>query len=755
VCVHRRSRVWLMAKGKFFNAISDEDEHRLKMGRCSGQSEGEMDRLVRGGWSVGFLGKLLGGGVNPSRVGYFSTRPRMSADGGQTFAFSHRTVTKRYEKAVPAERHYVVGLDKSSANAIGAKFDRSVRVEGRAGGYYTSAGATLPAGVRYSVGVAARVTGSRSGNASAFQRYIEREGAVLYAVGTIPGSAEDRAALFDQIEEMERAGGRVQSRLIMEFPHELPLSACEKILDGFVEEFRHRSLPVHAVIHHPEAQGDARNVHGHLVYHDRPVTEWRPPKPAATAPLTQGATPQSSSDQTTQASEYAPLRGGQENGVEGLQALTGVRSAHIFSPGATSGPSAVSRPIFAPTKSAEVRSKDWVKQLRSTWADLVNAELVRAGINRRFDPRSYAEAGVEKVPTQHLGSAAMALERRGIATDPGAAAVGAELQARLRSAATELGREAAADGRLVGKTRELLRVDAVGASAGAMRSAAIAATAFLEAGETWREAKASRIVAGWDAVDAPRRLLQAGRAGPASLRDDAGAFGEELRLRLAEKLREAQAVEKAAETAYRQAASDMATARKRLEAELLLGRLRRAVGDRDRAEAAPGIDGRRSEQEWQMAGERLAEQMRLRLVDRAAAEQDLRLAFVGPLGKVNDLVAAVKDRRRRPGLLTASLSEELGAAILRYDKIDVGIAALEGDAEKRRRIDRDPALRVRAVRPVEEEEAMAASITSAVLGFERILDLVQGNALAAELAAKHGLLAQSGSHKPKYQERQE
>jgi hypothetical protein len=50
---------------------------------------------------------------------------------------------------------------------------------------------------------------------------------------------------------------------------------------------------------------------------------------------------------------------------------------------------------------------------------MANAELERLGFDTRIDRRSYAERGIERIPTVHLGPAAHQMERRGIRTERG------------------------------------------------------------------------------------------------------------------------------------------------------------------------------------------------------------------------------------------------------------------------------------------------------------------------------------------------
>jgi len=75
-------------------------------------------------------------------------------------------------------------------------------------------------------------------------------------------------------------------------------------------------------------------------------------------------------------------------------------------------------------KCRSIPSTDWNKHenadiWRQAWEDIVNAELECNGFNIRIDRRSYAEQGIEQIPTVHLGPAASQMERKGIRTELG------------------------------------------------------------------------------------------------------------------------------------------------------------------------------------------------------------------------------------------------------------------------------------------------------------------------------------------------
>lgn len=52
-------------------------------------------------------------------------------------------------------------------------------------------------------------------------------------------------------------------------------------------------------------------------------------------------------------------------------------------------------------------------QQRTAWLDLQNQHLAQAGLEIRVDGRSYAERGIDIVPTTHIGVAAKAMQRKG------------------------------------------------------------------------------------------------------------------------------------------------------------------------------------------------------------------------------------------------------------------------------------------------------------------------------------------------------
>ncbi|MCL2457215.1 MAG: MobA/MobL family protein, partial [Defluviitaleaceae bacterium] len=75
---------------------------------------------------------------------------------------------------------------------------------------------------------------------------------------------------------------------------------------------------------------------------------------------------------------------------------------------------------FATTSAARTCERFFnADKWRKVWEDMVNAESERLGFDFRIDRRSYAEQGIEKIPTVHMGAAASQMEQRGIRTERG------------------------------------------------------------------------------------------------------------------------------------------------------------------------------------------------------------------------------------------------------------------------------------------------------------------------------------------------
>jgi hypothetical protein len=192
--------------------------------------------------------------------------------------------------------------------------------------------------------------------------------------GTLGSTKADRKRFWRDVEDSEPARSRVQSRIIAELPVELEGLDRALVAKDFCKSFEERALPYWAVIHSPGKKNDKRNYHLHVTYLDRPA----------------GRDDSGRWDFSVQ--EKKRMR------VSGNHRMT--------------------RP-FKMKKHDDTRKIGWPKKLRQAYADACNFYLSLAGLEKRLDPRSYKESGIDKEPTEHLGTKASAMESIGLETSPG------------------------------------------------------------------------------------------------------------------------------------------------------------------------------------------------------------------------------------------------------------------------------------------------------------------------------------------------
>ena len=199
----------------------------------------------------------------------------------------------------------------------------------------------------------------------------------------------------------------VQRRIIFELAHELPLEAQERALARWCEqELAAHGISYHAVIHQPEGQNDPRNWHAHIVY--APITLEREV----------GAQGTETGRFTFEAADRLPPM------PTRLRVLGG------------NGPQG--------RRGASKLVQEWRKAL----ADIQNVELRRVGTDKRYDPRSYRDMGLDKVAGQHVGTKRAAIEGSGRAVEhwsqecPEWRQVMSEIESRLENcSATDSERE--------------------------------------------------------------------------------------------------------------------------------------------------------------------------------------------------------------------------------------------------------------------------------------------------------------------------
>jgi len=184
-----------------------------------------------------------------------------------------------------------------------------------------------------------------------------------------PGWATNRERLWNEVEKIEK---QINAQLAREFELALPNELNRKQQQELVREFCKSELVMRGMavdVNFHDKNSKIRNSHVHIMTTTRPFTEegrW-------------GAKSKK---------EYIRDKNGERIKLKSGQ-----------------------------WKSRKVRTTDWdshetLEHIRSSWADHVNKSLERAGQKGRVNHRSYANRGIEQVPSVHLGPEAHAIEKK-------------------------------------------------------------------------------------------------------------------------------------------------------------------------------------------------------------------------------------------------------------------------------------------------------------------------------------------------------
>lgn len=192
-------------------------------------------------------------------------------------------------------------------------------------------------------------------------------------------------------------GGRVQNRFVAELPHEITAedraliaqNFCDHLgsLDTVIDENgneRSIGMMYTAVIHEPDAHNDDRNYHLHIVAHDRPARFLE--------------------DEGMWDFEIK-----EHFNIKGMDRVRYPHRQNKIGEIARAGNGA----------NYETAGKNFIPAMRREFSKITNAVLKARGIERRYDPRKYTEMGIDREPTQHLGTKASALEAIGVPTTVG------------------------------------------------------------------------------------------------------------------------------------------------------------------------------------------------------------------------------------------------------------------------------------------------------------------------------------------------
>lgn len=176
----------------------------------------------------------------------------------------------------------------------------------------------------------------------------------------------DNSELWNAAELTEkRKDSRVAREIIINLPHELDDQERLNTVTEFTEKIaKLYKVGIDFAIHRPDQHGDQRNHHAHIMLTTRAIK------------------------------------------LDNAQIILGDKTQLEWENGKL-------KKMGLPV------TQEQITDMRKLWQDVCNDHLAKADINAKIDSRSYAEQGIDLVPTIKLGWQASALERKGVATVKG------------------------------------------------------------------------------------------------------------------------------------------------------------------------------------------------------------------------------------------------------------------------------------------------------------------------------------------------
>lgn len=233
---------------------------------------------------------------------------------------------------------------------------------------------------RSAVGAAAYRSGEKLYNEyDGIEHDYTKKGGVVYSeimlCENAPKEYQDRQTLWNAVEQIEKSS---KAQLAREYEVALPVELSReeqiKLVRDFAKEnFVDNGMCVDFSIHDKEDG----NPHAHIMLTTRPIE-------------------QDNSWGVKQRKEYILDKKGQKQYDKKKQTYK-----------------------CKTVKTTNCDSKEFLQRSRESWAEKVNQELEKKSLPQRVDHRSFKEQGIEKIPTQHIGVSANAMEKRGIESQRG------------------------------------------------------------------------------------------------------------------------------------------------------------------------------------------------------------------------------------------------------------------------------------------------------------------------------------------------
>ena len=192
-------------------------------------------------------------------------------------------------------------------------------------------------------------------------------------------------------------GGRVQTRIIAELPHEITAAQRLLLAKEYCADFERQGLPYWAVIHAPDKHNDRRNFHIHIALSERPARQIKDPN----------------------------------TGIS-------IWDFEVIETFKSQSRNVRTRRPYMQDRIREMSSIAWIGVERRRFCNTLNKILERSGSAKRYDPRSYEAMGLTQKAKKRIDPKMYAKERKGQQTEQGIEAARQQWEA----AAADLQRQA-------------------------------------------------------------------------------------------------------------------------------------------------------------------------------------------------------------------------------------------------------------------------------------------------------------------------
>ncbi|MBD2745864.1 MobA/MobL family protein [Microvirga sp. BT688] len=173
-------------------------------------------------------------------------------------------------------------------------------------------------------------------------------------------------------------GGRVQTRIIAELPHEITAAQRLQLAKQYCKEFERQGLPYWAVIHAPDQHNDSRNYHIHIALSERPAKKIQ--------------------DEANGSWKW---------------------DFEIVETFKSQSRNMRTRRPFMQERVREMNSLAWIGSERRRFCNTLNKVLEQSGSRKRYDHRSYKAMGLTQKAKKRIDPKIYAKERKGQVTEQG------------------------------------------------------------------------------------------------------------------------------------------------------------------------------------------------------------------------------------------------------------------------------------------------------------------------------------------------